>query len=150
MASCAPSDKQMHGNEPITPQLFNSPASNPNPTDAFEQSLINLELDEVLDADGEDSDMVGEENEIFEESNFRSTLERSQHDDGSHLKEVSSGDIGFILCKRDGQFDDGNEEELLKTLPTAPKSWEVPTKISSDEPDFENVDNPGNWSQYIF
>ena len=128
MANHAPSNEGGDGNDPNTPILFNSPGSHPNPTDAFEQSLINLQLDEARDADGGDSDIEGEESEIFDESSARTALERDQFDNGFHVKEVSSGDIGFILCKRQGQFDDGNEDDLLNSLPKAPDDWRPPEK----------------------
>ena len=126
---------------------------------SFDDDVFNIELLDSCAADGGNSDEEGEEIEIVHEGMMRSKLERMDHEDDFHVKEVTSGNIGFILSKKEGEFNDGDEEEtdLFNSIPKPPDNWERPPPrvaraggAAVEEPSFENVDNPGNWNDYIF
>ncbi len=89
---------------------------------------------ERTEPDGNSSDEEGMELEDINESLATTLIERRNNEDDFHVKEVSSGNIGFIVCKRQGQFEDGNEEVLFNSLPNAPETWVKPPRKSATEP----------------
>ena len=120
---------------------------------SFDDEIFNIELLDSRAADGGNSDEEGEEIEIVNEGMMRSKLERMDHEDDFHVKEVTSGNIGFILSKKEGEFNDDDDEEtdLFDSIPKPPDNWERPPPrvaraggAAVEEPSFENVDNPGN------
>ena len=132
-----------------TPPLFSSISRRED--DAFESRLFNIQLGDAHDADGGESDEEGEELELISEEMMRAQLERKQHEGDFHVKEVSNGDIGFVLCKREGQFDEGNEDDLFDSIPKPPDDWiRPPMRAAANQLNFEDVDNPGEWNDYIF
>ena len=81
------------------------------------------------DADGGDSDVEGEEFEIFDSSYAKAVMERRTHDvDGLHIKEINNGDIAFVMAE-DGVFvEDGDEIDLNDLVKKQPDDWVRPKK----------------------
>jgi hypothetical protein len=122
----------------------------------FNELVSHLDREESNDADGGDSDCEGEEMEILDESLSRSTLDREENEKDFHVKEISSGDIGFMLSKKENVLDlidDEEENNILLSVPKPPVNWVKPPKKATDkesEPDFKDVPNPGNWNDFIY
>ena len=119
---------------------------------AFDLVLTSIEVNENQQADGGDSDVEGEECELMIEASNTSIHERMINDnDDYNVKESNHESIGFILSKRENELESVDEEALLQEcIPKPPQEWIAPPKKTSDEPDFSEVDNPGNWNEYIF
>ena len=114
--------------------------------------LSKLELD---DADGGDSDCQGEEFELHDEAQLLSNWNRNEDDSCGdlHVKDIDNDKIGFILAKKEVVKSSGgmlSEDELLGKVASPPDDYERKAKKDSSEPDFEEVDNPGNWNDFIF
>ena len=120
------------------------------PDKEFEKLVANLSKLELNDADGADSDIEGEEFEIFDSSYAKAVMERRSHGDGGlHVKEINNGDIAFVIAE-DGVLAEDNEIDLDALVKKPPDDWVRPAKKVNDEPDFESLDNPGNWCDFIY
>jgi len=105
-------------------------------------------LDNEL-GDGGDSDDDGEEVEIHDEALARSVVDRHNHDSSLAVDQNTCGNIGFVLTKAEVN-DIEDEVEVLRTVPKPPADWIRPSKKCKDEIEFNLVDNPGNWPDFIF
>ena len=115
----------------------------------IEDAIGKIHAEEDKDADGGDSDVEGEEFEIFDSSYVKACLVKQNDDTSVHIHEISNGDIAFVISKQgvvtDEQID--FDEKVIKP----PDSWTRPEKKDkAKEPEFENVDNPGGWSDFVF
>ena len=117
----------------------------------FQQIIDDLNELDLVDADGGDSDIEGEECEIFDTSYASSVMERANNEESEvHVKEINNGDIAFVLANKGvirEEDENINFEEMVKQ---PPDDWVKPDKKDPIEPDFESVDNPGGWNDYIF
>ena len=108
-----------------------------------------LERLEVEDGDGGDSDEEGEEMELHDEAMTLAMIGRHENEDNFMATEsISSGNIGFVVGKED--VLDSTPTDILDNLPKTPAGWQRPAKRDPDEPDFEDLDNPGEWSDYVY
>ena len=108
-----------------------------------------LERIEIADGDGGDSDEEGEELEIHEEAMTLAMIGRHENEDNFMATEsISSGNIGFVVGNED--VLESTPTDILDNLPKTPSDWQRPAKRDPNEPDFEDVDNPGGWSEYVF
>ena len=121
----------------------------------FDDMIAALEEIEEKDADGGDSDVEGEESELHDSAQGHAVLD----DDGDgnlHVKEITNGDIAMVVAKEEVmlQGDAPSAECLSELAHKQPDDWvRAPKKDASTttpEPDFEEVDNPGGWSDFIF
>ena len=138
---------------PATINTPTAPDDNLDEEDEFNTLIDQMEKAELEeDADGGNSDIEGEEAEIFEESYVRAMIDRNSHKDSEiHVEEINSGDIAFVLADK-GVLPEDDQVDLLEKVHTVPDDWTVPVKKEEGdaEPDFEALDNPGNWNSYIF
>ena len=108
-----------------------------------------LERVEIEDEDGGDSDEEGEEMEIHEEAMTLAMIGRHENEDNFMATEsISSGNIGFVVGKE--KILESTPTDILDSLPKTPAGWERPAKKDPNEPDFEDVDNPGGWSDFVY
>ena len=126
--------------------------SSPSISD-FEQTVNSLNAIDAQEADGGNSDVEGEEAEILDESFQCSNVERDENEHSLFsLMNISSGDIGFVLSKDRTITSEGILDSI--PIPEKPEGWVRPAKrttaIETEEPDFEDLDNPGNWNDYIY
>ena len=119
-----------------------------DPFDAVIEEFNRMDLE---DADGGDSDVEGVESEVFDEAYVKAMIARNSHEGGLHVEEINSGEIAFVIAE-DGVMDGVEDANLLEQiLSKVPEDWSIPEKKGGDtEPDFETVDNPGNWNSFIF
>ena len=120
--------------------------------DEFEKVINHFNKLEMQDADGGDSDIEGEEFEIFDAAYAKSVIDRKNNDgeDCIHIKEINNGDIAFVIAE-DGVFiEDGNDIDLNNLVHKPPNDWVPPPKKNDTDPDFDSLDNPGNWSNFIY
>ena len=68
-----------------------------DPFDALINEFDRLDLEE---ADGGDSDVEGEEFEVFDEAYVRAMMERNADDSQVHVEEIQSGDIAFVIADK--------------------------------------------------
>ena len=118
--------------------------------DEFQELVDHLDEMEMEDADGNESDVEGEEAEGFDEAYVKAMIDRNTEEDGMHVEEISSGEIAFVLAEKGVINDSIDDDVILDKVHKAPDNWVVPAKKVRDEPDFKDVDNPGNWSEFIF
>ena len=111
-----------------------------------------MQNEEIQEADGGDSDEEGTEFEIFDTAYIRSQIERQNNDDfsGMHVHEISNGDIAFVVGKESVFEGNGANVDFSEKVTKAPEDWVPPEKKDPSEPDFNNIDNPGGWSQFVF
>ena len=128
-----------------------SNSTSDNEEDHFNNIIERLNQLDLEDADGGSSDVEGEESEIFDSAYLRAMMERSNEEGGMHVEEISTGDIAFVLAE-DGVLEENHTVDLEDKVHKAPDDWIPPDKKEEgdNEPDFEDVDNPGNWSNFIF
>ena len=115
----------------------------------FDQVVSAIENEEANDADGNDSDIEGTEVELFDEAYVKALIERNNDDGGIHVEEINNGNIAFVISE-DDVLDDNHEVDLLSKVAKIPENWYPGTKKAINEPDFNQVDNPGNWNKFIF
>ena len=112
-------------------------------------NVAGLERGKIEDGDGGDSDEEGEEMEIHEEAMTLAMIGRHENEDNFMATEsISSGNIGFVVGKE--KILESTPTDILDSLPKTPAGWERPAKKDPNEPDFEDVDNPGGWSDFVY
>jgi hypothetical protein len=125
--------------------------TNDNSLSEFDNLVSTLNSVDESEANGGDSDVEGEDAEVFDESLVRSMVDRSENEDGGFLvSNISSGSIGFVLSKDTGLVPAEGILDNANTIPKVPDSWVPPEKKDPNQPDFDKVDNPGNWNEYIY
>jgi hypothetical protein len=106
-----------------------------------------------VDGDGGDSDVEGEEIDCHSEAADKALLERADNNELFHVEHITAGDIAMVIGKKE-VMTTADTEAILANLPhQKPDDWERPAKKDvrpGKEPDFEDLDNPGNWSDFIF
>lgn len=115
---------------------------------SIRNELERIEREEERDADGGDSDAEGEQFEIFDSSYVKSCLVKQDDDTDVHVHEISNGNIAFVVSKNGVVVD--LTEDFDKKVTKPPENWSAPPKKDKKEPDFNEIDNPGNWPEYIF
>ena len=123
--------------------------------DPFDSLIQELDDQEIEEADGGNSDVEGEEQETFEEAYVRAMLDRKSQDNDAdiHVQEINSGDIAYVIAKKGVISEEFDDVDLTEKVIAPPDDWIIPEKkknCENQEPDFENVDNPGNWNSFIF
>ena len=68
---------------------------------------------------------------------------------------ILNGDIAYVFAKKEIKKSEyyPKADELLEKIHATPSDWVVPAKkgnVAPAEPDFKDVDNPGNWNEFIF
>ena len=138
------------GNAPNTTKTISQFDSMVN---QFDNMVIREKELELNDADGGNSDEEGNEFEILQESYIRSLIERSEEEnDVIHIEDIASDNIAFVAAKK-GILDPTDTDQYqnrIDELKEMPENYEVPAKKDIEEPDFNAIDNPGNWNQFIF
>lgn len=78
-------------------------------------------------------------------------MERNTEEGGMHVEQIDSGDIAFVIAE-DGVLHENEDINLLEKVPKVPEDWFALMKKEGEnaEPDFEAVDNHGNWNSFIF
>ena len=124
----------------------------PEEIDELERMAAELRIEEENEADGGDSDVEGAEYEIFDEAYIRSAIERQNNDDGGdlHIQHINNGNIAFVVGAA-AVFQNSEEEiNFDEKVIKPPDDWVRPAKKDPNEPDFDLIDNPGGWNDYIF
>ena len=119
--------------------------------DPFDDIIRELDELDSNEADGGDSDVEGEECEVFDEGYVRAMMARNADDTDVHVQQIESGDIAFVIADK-GVLDSNNQIDLMQKVHSAPDDWKIPDKKEDGnaEPDFKDVDNPGNWNDFVF
>ena len=123
-----------------------------NVDNSFENRAKRLEESFFGEADGGDSDEEGEEMEILNESLLSSCYDHQDSDDCRSFSVFDANNHGYLVAK--GDIDSLDERSIAQytNIPKKPSDWICPPKKGgSEEPEmFENVDNPGNWCDYVY
>ena len=86
----------------------------------FQQIIDDLNELDLVDADGGDSDIEGEECEIFDTSYAFSVMERANNEESEvHVKERNNGGIAFVLANKGvirEEDENINFEDMVKLL----------------------------------
>ena len=116
----------------------------------FERIIEEFERLDLEDADGGNSDTEGAEAEGFDEAFVKSMIDRNSEEGGIHIEEINSGEIAFVLAE-DKVLDGCDNIDFLDKVTKVPDDWVIPEKkAGDDEPEFDKVDNPGNWNNFVF
>ena len=121
---------------------------NDDPFESIIEEFDRLDLDE---ADGGDSDVEGAENEAIDETYVKAMIDRNSHESDIHVEEINSGNIAFAVADK-GVIRDNDNVNLIEKVITIPDDWKLPNPkdTSGNKPTFEQLDNPGDWNNYIF
>ena len=127
-----------------------SPAEDLGAFANFDELVNALEEAEGQDADGGESDEEGEELELHEEAFALAEVDRIHHQEiETHVEQICKGNIAFVLKKGEIESNEDNED-LLAKVHKAPDGYAAAEKKDPNEPDFQNLDNPGGWSDFVF
>ena len=141
------------GNIETPPAAASVPRSREENTleEEFQQIIDDLNELDLVDADGGDSDIEGEECEIFDTSYASSVMERANNEESAvHVKEINNGNIAFVLANKGVIREEDANISFEDIVKKPPDDWVKPEKKDPLEPDFENLDNPGGWNDLIF
>ena len=100
--------------------------------------------------DGGDSDVDGEEFEIFDSSYVKACIKDASDDTSVHVNEISNGNIAFVISDKGVVTEAEQNLDFDTKVIKPPEDWVRPAKKNGDEPNFEDLDNPGKWSDFIF
>ena len=78
-------------------------------------------------------------------------MEKKDHgdNDGFHVLEINNGDIAFVVAE-EGVLDDKDTSiDFNEKVSQVPDDWIRPEKKDQSEPDFELLDNPERWNDFI-
>jgi hypothetical protein len=116
---------------------------------------LGVNLSNVLEeaaelGDGGDSDQDGDDARDHDVALTASNLERM-----SLLEEADAvedtDDNCVVLARGGGLLAAGADTPVVINIPDTPSDWEPPSqKTEQGEPDFLEVDNPGDWSRFVF
>ena len=132
----------------------NGPSTTPleDMTMKFENLALQEKSQELNDANGNNSDEEGGEFEIMQESYIRALIERNEEDnDILHIEDIANDNIAFVASKK-GLLDPRNHEDYEKKiefLQKIPEDYIVPEKKDPNQPSFNEIDNPGNWNEFV-
>ena len=103
------------------------------------------EMEEV--GDGGDSDVEGDLAEELDDAVQESINENRAHIDDKEAIEFSDRNV----IKLSPSESDKWRKDLEKYIPSHPDNWQRdPPKIEQGKPEFDLIDNPGKWSDFIF
>ena len=115
-------------------------------TFSVDMKNVLAEIEEL--GDGGDSDVEGELAEELDDAVKDSMMENRVHMDDKEVIEFSDRNVMNLSPSESEKWKD----DLQKYVPSYPDDW-VPDekRIEQGEPAmFNDVDNPGNWSEFIF
>ena len=103
-------------------------------------------LTEIEEAgDRGDSDVNGDLIEQLDDARMDALIEKRVHMEEEEVAAFSDRNI-IKLSEDESKSPD---EELKQFVPSIPETW-TPDEKKANEPEFNEVDNPGNWNWYIF
>ena len=113
----------------------------------FTVDMKNVLLEMEESGDGGDSDVEGDLAEELDDAVQEAVSDKRSHIEDQEVVEFSDRNIVKLSSSKSKKWN----SELEKYIPSIPDNWK-PDDIRSEqgEPEFDQVDNPGNWNDFIF
>ena len=130
------------------PRYCRSTARAPSALSTFTIDLQTVLADIEESGDGGDSDVEGSLCAELDEAVECAELEKRVNAFDNEIVEFTDRNVTIL---NDEEMKKLEDDDLDKYVPTPPEDW-VPSlrKTHKNEPEFKDVDNPGNWPEFSF